>query len=60
MMVAGMPAAVGLHYGGSRSEPPENWGHRLGAVLDAVGTPAGKTLGEVLKSHGVKLVNRPN
>lgn len=59
VMVAGRPTlAAALHYGGVNSEPAENWGHILGAVLESKQYPGGTTLGEVLKSQGVSLVSR--
>jgi hypothetical protein len=57
-------AAAGLHYGGRRADPRENWGHILGLTLDTpngLPAPAGatvKTLRELLKGQEVQLVDR--
>jgi hypothetical protein len=51
-------AAVGLHYGGRRTEPRENWAHVLGRVLDASDGRTGETLRSVLGGFGVKLLDR--
>jgi hypothetical protein len=50
--------AAGLHYGGKRSEPRENWGHVLGRVLGEPDKFSGKTLREILDKFGVQLVDR--
>jgi hypothetical protein len=50
--------AAGLHYGGRRGEPRENWGHVLGKVLDVADPSTGKTLLQALKGSGVVLVDR--
>ncbi|MBS0173814.1 MAG: trypsin-like peptidase domain-containing protein [Nitrospira sp.] len=47
--------AVGLHYGGTRGQPRENWGHILGRVLDGQDKTSSKTLREVLKAFGVNV-----
>lgn len=51
-------AAAGLHYGGTRGEPRENWGHKLGLCLDEPDPISGSTLREVLTRFGVVLVDR--
>lgn len=51
-------AAAGLHYGGRRADPRENWGHVLGRVLEEPDKFSGKTLREVLNQFGVQLVDR--
>ena len=53
-------AAAGLHYGGRRSDPRENWGHVLGRVLGEADKSSGKTLREILNQFGVQLVDRRN
>jgi hypothetical protein len=59
VLVAGREgAAAGLHYGGRRLEPRENWGHVLGLVLSETDNASGKTLRECLDAFGVKLVDR--
>jgi hypothetical protein len=50
-------AAAGLHYGGRRSTPRENWGHILGLTLDKTGQ-SGKTLRECLNEYHVNLIDR--
>ena len=55
--------ACGLHYGGRRADPRENWGHILGLTLDtpnAAHQQAGDdplSLRELLKKHGVQLID---
>jgi hypothetical protein len=51
-------AAAGLHYGGTRAAPRENWGHVLGRVLGEPDKFSGKTLREVLDQFGVQIVDR--
>jgi hypothetical protein len=59
VLVAGRErAAAGLHYGGTRADPRENWGHVLGRVLDETDKISGKTLRECLNSFGVELIDR--
>jgi Trypsin-like peptidase domain len=60
VLVAGREEiAAGLHYGGRKGEPRENWGHILGAVLDQPGAPATPTtLREQFEQYGVKLIDR--
>ncbi len=53
-------AAAGLHYGGTRADPRENWGHVLGRVLGESDKFSSKTLLEVLNQFGVQLVDRRN
>ncbi|MDQ6707960.1 MAG: serine protease, partial [Acidobacteriota bacterium] len=50
--------AAGLHYGGRRLDPRENWGHILGLVLDQPDEVSGKTLRGVLTAFGVQLIDR--
>ncbi len=50
--------AAGLHYGGRRGEPRENWGHILGLVLDQTDGHSATTLREHLTSRGVELIDR--
>lgn len=58
VIVAGRETiAAGLHYGGRRAEPRENWGHVLGLTLDQTDGKSSKTLREVLKSRGVTLLD---
>lgn len=57
VLVIGRERAVaGLHYGGSRVDPRENWCHVLGLTLDQPGD-TGKTLREVLNEQGVALID---
>jgi hypothetical protein len=55
--------ACGLHYGGRRADPRENWGHILGLTLDAPNAAhqaAGVeplSLRELLKKHEVQLID---
>jgi endonuclease G, mitochondrial len=49
--------AAGLHYGGRRAQPRENWGHMLSRVLDTQDSRSQATLGEILTSRGVSLRN---
>jgi hypothetical protein len=51
-------AAAGLHYGGTRIDPRENWGHLLGRVLAEPDKTTGKTLRECLDKFGAQLVDR--
>jgi hypothetical protein len=51
-------AAAGLHYGGRRSEPRENWGFVLGRVLEETDGRSDVTLRQCLKGHGVQLIDR--
>ena len=50
--------AAGLHYGGRRAEPRENWAHVLGRVMDATQGADTQALKAVLKGRGVTLVDR--
>jgi hypothetical protein len=50
--------AAGLHYGGRRLDPRENWGHILGLVLDQPDQVSGKSLRDVLNVFGVQLIDR--
>lgn len=55
---AGRPFCVmAIHYGGTKNDPPENWGHVLGLALPAVGE-AGDKLLTVLDRFGVVFNNR--
>ncbi len=59
MLVAGREfAAAGLHYGGRRGEPRENWGHILGSVLDETDGRSDITLRQHLAERGVQLIDR--
>jgi hypothetical protein len=49
--------AAGLHYGGTRADPRENWGHVLGKVLDEPDPATNKTLRDHLASFGVEPVD---
>ena len=51
-------AAAGLHYGGTRAQPRENWGHVLGAVLSEKDPDTSQSLADCLTQHGVNLMNR--
>ena len=56
VLVAGREGvAAGLHYGGTRANPRENWGHMLGEVLNAPGQGLHPTLGESLAAFDVTL-----
>lgn len=48
-------AAAGIHYGGSRAEPRENWGHVLAKVLDVAEPSANKKLRECFEAYEVAL-----
>jgi len=50
--------AAGLHYGGRRVDPRENWGHVLGRVLDQTDKVSGKTVHECFQRFNVQLVDR--
>lgn len=58
MVIGREQATAGLHYGGRRSEPRENWCHVLGLALEQPGGVGGKTLKEILQQEGVSLVDR--
>jgi endonuclease G len=47
--------AAGIHYGGRRTDPRENWGHVLGSVLDQTDGHSSRTLREILTGYGVRL-----
>lgn len=49
---------AGLHYGGRRSDPRENWCHVVGLTLGETDGFSSKTLREHLDERGVALVNR--
>ncbi len=49
---------VGLHYGGRRADPRENWCHVLGLTLDETDGRSSKTLREHFHERGVVLVDR--
>jgi hypothetical protein len=49
--------AAGLHYGGRRSDPRENWCHILGLTLDETDGHSTKTLRECLDDAGVEFVD---
>ena len=50
--------AAGLHYGGRRTDPRENWCHLLGPTLDEPDFATGTPLRDVLEAQGVRLVDR--
>ena len=50
--------AAGLHYGGRRTDPRENWCHVVGRVLEETDGISRKTLRQHLQDRGVKLVDR--
>jgi V8-like Glu-specific endopeptidase len=59
VLVAGRErVAAGLHYGGRRGEPRENWGHVIGRVLDEKDHRSGATLRQLFIEYGVRLVDR--
>lgn len=59
VLVIGREKVVaGLHYGGRRTDPRENWCHLLGLTLDEPDFASGKPLREVLAGQGVSLVDR--
>jgi V8-like Glu-specific endopeptidase len=59
VLVAGREhLAAGLHYGGRRAEPRENWGHVLGRALDQTDGRSATTLRDHLRALGVGLVDR--
>ena len=49
---------AGLHYGGRRADPRENWCHVLGLTLDETDGRSAKTLRQHLQERGVELVDR--
>lgn len=49
---------AGLHYGGRRNDPRENWCHVLGLALDEVDERSNRSLREILAQQGVSLVDR--
>ena len=56
VLIAGRErVAAGLHYGGTRADPRENWGHVFARVLDESDPVSGKSLREHLQSFGVNL-----
>ncbi|MBV8752601.1 MAG: trypsin-like peptidase domain-containing protein [Hyphomicrobiales bacterium] len=50
--------AAGIHYGGRRSDPRENWCHVFGLALDEPDSRSGKSLREMLQSRNVQFVDR--
>jgi hypothetical protein len=48
---------AGLHYGGRRADPRENWCHILGLALDEVDERSNRSLREILAQQGVSLVD---
>ena len=50
--------AAGLHYGGTRADPRENWCHVLGLTLDETDGRSDKTLRQHFAARGVELVDR--
>jgi V8-like Glu-specific endopeptidase len=51
-------AAAGLHYGGRRGEPRENWGVILGRVLEETDGRSDVTLRQHLREQGVRFIDR--
>src|SRR5205085_12612298 len=51
-------AAAGLHYGGRRTEPRENWGFVFGRVLEETDGRSESTLRQRLKEYGVQFIDR--
>ena len=49
---------AGLHYGGTRADPRENWCHVLGLTLDESDGRSITTLRQHLAARGVELVDR--
>lgn len=49
--------AAGLHYGGTRVDPRQNWGHVMGKILDKPGDGSSKTLREHFDDHNVTMVD---
>ncbi|WP_152603094.1 hypothetical protein [Caballeronia sordidicola] len=49
--------AAGIHYGGKRSEPRENWGHILGMTLERTDAVTKRTLRHILEEYEVVLVD---
>lgn len=60
ILVAGREhIAAGLHYGGRRASPSENWGHILGKTLKTErGHGSKETLLDVFNKYGVVLIDR--
>jgi V8-like Glu-specific endopeptidase len=50
--------AAGLHYGGRRADPRENWCHVLGLTLDETDGRSNRTLREHFQERGVALLDR--
>lgn len=48
---------AGLHYGGRRADPRENWCHVIGLTLDETDGRSDKTLRQHLEERGVELVD---
>ena len=56
VLIAGRErVAAGLHYGGTRGDPRENWGHVFARVLDEPDPVSQKSLRDHLTSFGVNL-----
>lgn len=51
-------AAAALHYGGTSTNPRRNWGHIIGTILDRKDQFSQVTLGNLLTSYGVTLIDR--
>jgi len=49
---------AGLHYGGTRADPRENWCHVLGLTLDETNGRSNTTLRQHFAARGVELVDR--
>ena len=59
VLVAGREGlAAGLHYGGTRADPRENWGHVVGLAMNEADKVTGRTLRECLNEFGVELIDR--
>lgn len=56
VLIAGRErVAAGLHYGGTRADPRENWGHVFARVLDEPDPASGKSLRDHLTGFGANL-----
>jgi Trypsin-like peptidase domain len=49
---------AGLHYGGTRADPRENWCHVIGLTLDETDGRSNKTLRQHFAERGVELADR--
>jgi hypothetical protein len=57
LVVGREKVTAGLHYGGRRNDPRENWCHVLGLALDEVDERSSTSLREILTQQGVSLVD---